>query len=57
MPIGLYRGLSDDDVQSMVAYLRTVPEVEGSVPESVYNIPLPPSYGPPVEVFPIRRRL
>ncbi|WP_419762685.1 c-type cytochrome [Defluviimonas aestuarii] len=49
MPFAMYRGLSDDDVMSMVAYLRTVPAVENTVPESVYNIPLPPAYGPPVE--------
>lgn len=49
MPITLYRGLSDDDVASMVMYLRTVPAVENDPGESVYNIPLPPAYGPPVE--------
>lgn len=48
MPFALYRGLSDDDVQSIVAYLRTVPAVDGQQPESIYNIPLPPAYGPPV---------
>ena len=52
MPFALYRGLSDDDLQSIVAYLRTVPAVEGQQPESVYNIPLPPAYGPPVESVP-----
>ncbi len=49
MPIGLYRGLSDDDVQSMVMYLRQVPAVDNDPGESVYNIPLPPSYGPPID--------
>lgn len=49
MPIGLYRGLSDDDVASMVMYLRQVPAVENDPGQSVYNIPLPPAYGPPVE--------
>jgi mono/diheme cytochrome c family protein len=49
MPITLYRGLSDDDVASMVMYLRTLPAVENDPGESVYNIPLPPAYGPPVE--------
>jgi mono/diheme cytochrome c family protein len=49
MPIALYRGLSDDDVMSMVMYLRTVPAVENDPGTSVYNIPLPPAYGPPVE--------
>ncbi|WPY95542.1 c-type cytochrome [Limimaricola variabilis] len=49
MPIALYRGLSDDDVMSMVLYLRQVPPVENDPGESRYDIPLPPSYGPPVE--------
>jgi mono/diheme cytochrome c family protein len=49
MPIGLYRGLSDDDAMSMVMYLRTVPAVDNDPGESVYNIPLPPAYGPPIQ--------
>lgn len=49
MPIALYRGLSDDDVMSMVMYLRSVPAVENDPGESVYNIPLPPAYGAPIE--------
>lgn len=49
MPIGLYRGLSDDDVMSMVLYLRTVPAVDRDPGKSAYNIPLPPAYGPPIE--------
>ncbi len=52
MPFSMYRGLSDDDVASIVAYLRTVPAVENEVPQSVYNIALPPAYGPPVESVP-----
>jgi mono/diheme cytochrome c family protein len=49
MPIGLYRGLSDDDLNSIVAFLRTVPASANVVPASTYNIPLPPAYGPPVD--------
>ncbi|KAA9009273.1 c-type cytochrome [Histidinibacterium aquaticum] len=49
MPIVLYRGLSDDDVMSMVMYLRTVPAVENDAGDSTYNMPLPPAYGPPIE--------
>ncbi len=49
MPIVLYRGLSDDDVMSIVMHLRSVPSVENDPGDSVYNIPLPPAYGPPVE--------
>ena len=48
MPFAMYRGISDDDLAAMVAYLRTVPAVEQDNPTSVYNIPLPPAYGPPV---------
>jgi len=48
MPFEVYKGLSDTDVRSIVAYLRTVPAVDNEVPASTYNIPLPPAYGPPV---------
>ncbi len=49
MPIGLYRGLSDDDLMSMVMFLRTVAASDNVVPASTYNIPLPPAYGPPID--------
>ncbi len=49
MPIGLYRGLSDDDLYSIVAFLRTVPASDNETPFSTYNIPLPPAYGPPID--------
>ena len=52
MPIRLYRGLSDGDLTAMIAYLRTVKPVRNVVPKSVYRMPLPPSYGPPVEHVP-----
>jgi mono/diheme cytochrome c family protein len=39
MPIGLYRGLSDPDVQAIVAYLRTQPAVVNPVPKSQYRMP------------------
>ncbi len=48
MPFAMYRRLSDTDLQAIVAYLRTVPPVSSDLPESEYNIPLPPAYGPPV---------
>jgi mono/diheme cytochrome c family protein len=48
MPISLYRGMADDDVAAIVAYLRTVPAVANAAEKSVYHIPLPPAYGPPV---------
>lgn len=49
MPFAMYRGLSDDDVMSMVMYLRTLPGVPNDPGTSQYNIPLPPAYGPPVD--------
>lgn len=48
MPIGLYRGMSDSDVKAVVAYLRSVKPVDNKPAKSVYRIPLPTSYGPPV---------
>lgn len=48
MPIALYRGISDDDVKAIVAYLRAAKPVKNKVAKSEYRIPLPPSYGPPV---------
>jgi mono/diheme cytochrome c family protein len=52
MPIGSYREMSDSDVEAIVAYLRTVAPIENGLPKSAYNIPLPESYGPPVETVP-----
>jgi hypothetical protein len=52
MPIGLYRGLSDDDLMSIVMFLRTVPASANQTPVSTYNIPLPPAYGPPIDSVP-----
>ncbi len=49
MPFALYRGLADDDLMSIVAFLRTLPPVENDPGTSEYRIPLPPAYGPPVE--------
>jgi mono/diheme cytochrome c family protein len=48
MPIGLYRQMSDRDVEAIVAYLRAVKPASHKVGKSVYNIPLPSAYGPPV---------
>jgi mono/diheme cytochrome c family protein len=49
MPFAMYRGLSDDDVASIVKFLRSLPAVESTLPASEYRIPLPPAWGPPVE--------
>lgn len=48
MPIALYRNLSDRDVAAIVAYIRALEPVNNVVPRSVYRMPLPPGYGPPV---------
>ncbi|MDH3537759.1 MAG: cytochrome c [Gammaproteobacteria bacterium] len=47
MPIGLYKGISDQDLDAIVAYVRSVPPVKNQVQRSLYQIPLPPNYGPP----------
>jgi mono/diheme cytochrome c family protein len=49
MPFAMYRGLGDDDLASIVMFLRTLDPVENDPGTSVYNIPLPPAYGPPVD--------
>ncbi|OWU86769.1 cytochrome C [Oceanicola sp. 22II-s10i] len=49
MPIGLYRGLGDDDLAAIVAYVRTLEPVETEFKASQYPFPLPPAYGPPVD--------
>jgi hypothetical protein len=49
MPFTMYRGLSDDDLASVVMFLRTLPATPSDLPKSTYRIPLPPAYGPPVE--------
>jgi len=48
MPIDAYRQMSDADVKAIVAYLRSVRPVRNAVPASLYRVPLPRSYGPPV---------
>ncbi|MFC4273187.1 c-type cytochrome [Sneathiella chungangensis] len=52
MPIEQYRNMSDTDVKAIVAYLRQVTPVKNVVEKSIYQIPLPPSYGPPVTQVP-----
>lgn len=49
MPFEVYKGISDTDLASVVMYLRSVPAVESDPGTSVYNIPLPPAYGPAIE--------
>lgn len=49
MPINFYRGIGDEDLAAIVAYLRSVPPVHNVSEKSTYHIKLPPAYGPPVE--------
>ena len=48
MPFVMYRGLSDNDTKAIIAYLRTLTPVKNATRKSVYKMPLPPAYGPPV---------
>src|SRR5690242_5598339 len=48
MPIALYRGMADDDVNAIVVYLRSVKPIANKAAKSQYKGPLPPSYGSPV---------
>jgi mono/diheme cytochrome c family protein len=52
MPFGMYRHLSDRDVNAIATYVMQVPAVSNAVPKSEYRIPLPPAYGPPVGSVP-----
>ncbi len=52
MPIGMYRGISDNDVKAIVAYVKSVTPVKHQVQKSAYRIPLPESYGPKVKDIP-----
>lgn len=45
-----FRHISDSDIAAIVAYLRSVPAVKNDVPRSVYRMPLPANYGPPLGV-------
>ncbi len=56
MPIELYRGISDEDVKAIVAYLRKVKPLHNVVPKSTYRMPLPANYGPPVDAVPVVKR-
>ena len=48
MPYDMYRGLSDRDTKAIIAYLRNLKPVKNATRKSVYKMPLPPVYGPPV---------
>lgn len=46
MPYMAFSGMSDQDVQDLVAYLRTVPPVKNQVPATELTAPMPP-FQPP----------
>lgn len=48
MPFAMYRGLGDDDLMSIVMFLRGLDPVPSDLPASIYRIPLPAAYGPAV---------
>ena len=48
MPIMFYRGMADEDLNAIVAYLRAQPAVQNKVAKSEYRMKLPPNYGPPI---------
>ena len=48
MPMEFYRHLADSDLAAIVAWLRAQPAVANAPGKSVYRMPLPPSYGPPI---------
>ncbi|MSP02133.1 MAG: c-type cytochrome [Acetobacteraceae bacterium] len=52
MAIEFYRKMSDNDVNAIVAYLRSVKPIRNQVEKSTYKIPLPEAYGPPVTKVP-----
>ncbi len=49
MPFAMYRGLGDEDLASIVLFLRTLAPVENDPGKSEFRMPLPPAWGPPVE--------
>ena len=40
MPYALFRGMSDEDVQSMVAYMNTLPPVKNALPRTALSFPV-----------------
>lgn len=48
MPFAAYRSISDDDLSSIVAYLRSLAPIGNDPGTSEYRVPLPPAYGPPI---------
>jgi len=48
MAFPFYRDISTNDMNAIIAYLRSVPAVDRVVPRSTYTMELPPNWGPPV---------
>jgi mono/diheme cytochrome c family protein len=48
MPIAFYRKISEIDALAIAKYLKSIAPVRHVVPKSVYEVPLPASYGRPV---------
>jgi mono/diheme cytochrome c family protein len=48
MPFDFYRQISDRDAAAIAAYLHSLQPVRHAVGRTLFKIPLPPSYGPPV---------
>lgn len=48
MSYPFFRDISTNDMDAIIAYLRSVPAVRNEVPESVITMQLPPNWGPPV---------
>jgi len=48
MPVGMYRALSDRDVEAIAVYLKSLKPVRHAVARSQFKAPLPPGYGPTV---------
>ena len=52
MAIPFFRHMSDRDAKAIVVYLRQLKPIKNKVKKSVYRIPLPPAYGPPLGSVP-----
>ena len=49
MAFPYYHDISSNDMAAIIAYLRAQPAVSREVPESTFNIPLPPAWGEPID--------
>jgi mono/diheme cytochrome c family protein len=50
MAFSYFAGISSEDMDAIIAYIRQVPAVHNEVPRSTVNPPLPPpNWGPPIE--------